>query len=225
MPALDVTVGWVGSLAWLVAVAVAALLVSLLLTDRAHLTHTEYVGALAVVTGALTAGYLWWAGIPAGSFLTARWGWGLLAGLAAGGLMSLGVTRMPATMPAEHGVRLAETLTWQGVVYGAAEAVLLSALPALIAWEWADEAEWGYAARFVAAMLASIAVIVAHHLGYPEFRDARMALPVVACGLLTVAFLLTGNVLAPVVGHILIHVAAVLRRTELPPERHPVAAA
>lgn len=73
-------------------------------------------------------------------------------------------------------------------------------------------------------LLASVAVIVAHHLGYAEFRNPRMVLPVIGCGVLTVAFLATGNAIAPALGHVLMHTAAVLHRTELPPQRHPVPA-
>jgi hypothetical protein len=43
----------------------------------------------------------------------------------------------------------------------------------------------------------------------------------VACGIQALAFLLTGNVLAPVVAHIVLHGELTLRGIEMPPTSHP----
>ena len=42
-----------------------------------------------------------------------------------------------------------------------------------------------------------------------------------ACGIQALAFLLTGNVLAPVVAHIVLHGELTLRGIEMPPTSHP----
>lgn len=64
-------------------------------------------------------------------------------------------------------------------------------------------------------------MILVHHLGYREFRTrtARKMLggALVGCGLQALAFLLTGNVLAPVVAHIVLHTQLTLRGNEMPP--------
>jgi hypothetical protein len=66
------TIAWGGALLWLLGIAAAAFLVSWILTDRLHLRRSPYVGALAALTAALTAGYLAWSGTgPA--FWTTRW--------------------------------------------------------------------------------------------------------------------------------------------------------
>jgi hypothetical protein len=71
------------------------------------------------------------------------------------------------------------------------------------------------------AIVGSLLVILVHHLGYPEFRQqavrAKLVGALVTCGSQALAFLLTGNVLAPVVAHILLHGQMILRRVELPP--------
>ena len=228
MPVPSTEVGWAGSLGWLLAVAAASFLVSWLLTERVRLGHTAYVGALAVVTAALSAGYLAWSGVSLSALLTDSWGWALLAGVLSGALTGYGISQLAPSLPGEHGARLAGTLAWQGVVYGVSEGILLSALPALVTWEWVDSAgwtgAWGSIGRFVLPLLASLLVIVTHHLGYAEFRSPQMVLPVIGCGVLTVAFLATGNVIAPALGHVLMHTTAVLHRTELPPQRHAAAA-
>lgn len=229
MPIPTEAAPWQGSLLWLLALALAAFLVSWLVTDRWHAGRTPYVAVLAVVTAVFTVGYLTWAGISAVDFVTTRWLWGVVAALLTGAVLAYGMTHMAATVPPEHGARRAERLAWEGVVYGVSEGLLLSTLPALMTWEAVHELGWsgapGTLSRALLPLVASVVVIVVHHLGYPEFRAPReMALPVVGCGLLTVAFQVTGNLLTAPLGHVIMHGAAVLHRTELPPHREPAAA-
>jgi hypothetical protein len=70
-------------------------------------------------------------------------------------------------------------------------------------------------------MVGALFVILVHHLGYREFRTraARKMLggALVGCGIQALAFLLTGNVLAPVVAHIFLHWQLTLRGNEMPP--------
>lgn len=79
MPVPTLATPWAGSLLWLAGLSVVAFAVSWLLADRLHLGRFLYIGALLVVTGALSAGYLAWLGVSVGDILTAHWGWGLLA--------------------------------------------------------------------------------------------------------------------------------------------------
>jgi hypothetical protein len=78
-----------------------------------------------------------------------------------------------------------------GVAYGIAEGVLLSALPAMIIWHAAASAQWSTAASWGAALLASLALIFVHHLGYWDYRNRQVIPVLIGCGLLTVAFLAT----------------------------------
>ena len=64
-------------------------------------------------------------------------------------------------------------------------------------------------------------MIAVHHLGYREFR-ARTARKMfsgalVGCGIQALAFILTGNLLAPVVAHIVLHWQLTLHGNEMPP--------
>jgi hypothetical protein len=102
---------------------------------------------------------------------------------------------------------------------------------ASVALGWTDGG-WERVGAGVLAILGALFVIVVHHLGYAEFRtkEGRFALfgAMAVCGLQAVAFLLTGNVLAPVVAHIVLHGQLLLRGDELPPavrvQRHPISA-
>ena len=107
-------------------------------------------------------------------------------------------------------------------MYGVAEALLLSVLPALVAWQTLSALGWtqswmGVVFSGVLALGASEVVIVAHHLGYREFRGPQIVEPVGTCGILSLAYLLTQNPLAAVGGHIVLHALSVLRCIELPP--------
>jgi hypothetical protein len=112
---------------WLLALLGSGFLVSWLATDVGHTPRSRYILVLAVVTAALTGGYL-----------------------------------APRTPPGW-------TTTGPGVV-----------------------------AAWIVALVVSVAMIVVH-LGYRNYRNRRMLSAVAGCGLLTVSFLATGSVLAPVI--------------------------
>jgi hypothetical protein len=226
MYTIDVT--WPQAAAWMAGLLGAGFLVSWLATDVRHTPRNLYILILAVVTSGLTGGYLVWAGVDVAGFGTHRAAWGVLGGMVVALPVSRGITRLPATRRTERAA--AGTLAWEGLVYGITEGVLLSALPALVVWNAADTAGWtagwpGIVATWITALLASAVMIAVHHFGYWDYRN-RQVLPVIAgCGLLTLAFLVTGSVLAPVIGHIAMHIAGILHGVELPPHAHTDAAA
>lgn len=217
-----------GAAAWTVLVAATAFVVSWLFANRLRLGRSAYVGVLFAVTAAVSTAYVLAAGGDVGDLLALGSLRGLAGGLVVGAITATAMRRMPATLHRTRRQRIAAA-GWEGVVYGIAEGVLLSALPALVAWQGAEALGWeGTSARvtrWTAALLASAFVIVVHHLGYWEYRN-RMLVPItLACSLLTVAYLVTGSVLAPVVGHVLMHLAALRHGTELPPHVRPAAVA
>jgi hypothetical protein len=107
-----------------------------------------------------------------------------------------------------------------------AEAVLLATLPVLAVWQATDalgwmDTTWAKVGSGALAVVGALFVILVHHLGYRKFRATaagkmlRGAL--VACGIQALAFLLTGNVLAPIVADIVLHCQLTLRGNEMPP--------
>lgn len=128
--------------------------------------------------------------------------------------------------PHRTGHELRTALVWEGIVYGYSEGLLLAALPVLVTWQMlsgVSEIPSGSAPLWAGAIAvgAALVVILVHHLGYAEFR-APAARPMligafVTCGLQALAFLLTGNLLAPIVAHVLLHTQMLLRGIELPP--------
>ncbi len=214
------SVSWGGSVLWLIGIAVASFLVSWVLTDRIGLRRGVYVGALPFVTGAFTAGWMAWSGAGT-AFWTNHRIWGLVGAVVTGAFLSFGVSRAPATASQDRRMGAGEFL-WDGVVYGAAEGLLLSVLPVAVTWQAFASSGWTVGWRGILAGLASLAasavVIVVHHLGYPEFRSSRIGFPVMGCSVLSVGYLFTGSPIAAMGGHFILHVAMMLRGVELPPQ-------
>ena len=207
---------WVG-LAWFGALTVAAFLVTWLATDLLKMRRTPFIAILFLVTAGLTAGHVAWTGAGA-RFVTYHWAWGILGGVVASASMLAMARRIPQ---GPHRGRYLHLLPWEGGVYGVAEGVLLSVLPVAMLWQlsrsfgWTDGATT--AGAIALAIVGSAFVIAVHHLGYPEFRNTLMRFPVALCTVLSIAYLVTGSLLAPVLGHIVVHVAMLRRGLELPP--------
>jgi hypothetical protein len=222
MPTAATSISWLGALGWLAAIAAASFLAAWVLTSRLGVRRTPYILVLALATGGLTWGYLTWSDTTLTSFATTRWGWGLIGAAVTGALLAR-LSRHQPSGPRPRGRRLTATLAWEGVVYGSTEGLLLSVLPVLVTWQAFAANGWtsGIGRSLVAgivAMVASLAVIVIHHLGYRGFHSRAALVPVmVGCGLLSLAYLLTASPLAAVGGHIVLHTALNLRGTEMPP--------
>jgi hypothetical protein len=221
----DPAFGWQDAAAAFAVISIVAFLVTWVATDLGHVSRTPYVAILSVTTFGLAAGYLAWSGSSVAELMTAGWGWGILAGVIAAALVAPLVRRLPAGARA-HGHELVGRLLWEGVVYGSAEAILLATLPVLAVWQateslgWTGPA-WSKLSSGALAVIGALFVIAVHHLGYRQFRTraARKMLggALVGCGVQALAFLLTGNVLAPVVAHIVLHTQLTLRGNEMPP--------
>ena len=71
------------------------------------------------------------------------------------------------------------------------------------------------------ALLASLGVAAAYHLGFAEFRGPSLAGPLIGNGIITLSYLLTGSPVAPILAHVIMHAAAVFHGMEttaqLPP--------
>ncbi len=226
MPVPDPSFGWQDATAAFAIIAVVAFLVTWVVTDLGHVSRTPYVAILTVTTFSLGAGYIAWSGTSVADLVTAGWVWGILGGLVAAAVVVPLVRRLPAGRPRPEGSQLVGRLLWEGVVYGSAEGVLLATLPVLAVWQATDalgwtDTTWAKVGSGALAVVGALFVILVHHLGYREFRTraARKMLrgALVGCGLQALAFLLTGNVLAPVVAHIVLHTQLTFRGNEMPP--------
>jgi hypothetical protein len=62
----------------------------------------------------------------------------------------------------------------------------------------------------VLALASSLLVIAVYPFGYPEFRGPQVILVVVGVGIQSLLTLLTGSPIVVVLGHIAMHITAVL---------------
>jgi hypothetical protein len=225
MPVADSLFGWREAIAAFAVISVVAVLVTWTVTDLGRVSRTPYIAILTLTTLGLAAGYVAWSGTSVDDLVTAGWGWGILGGVVAAALVVPLVHRLPSGFRPE-GSQLVGRFLWEGIVYGTAEAILLATLPVLAIWQAAHalgwtETPWPRAASGALAVSGALLVIALHHLGYREFRARasrkRLLGALLGCGIQALAFLLTGNVLAPIVAHIALHWQLTLRGSEMPP--------
>jgi hypothetical protein len=225
MPSADPGFTWEEALAAFGLIVVVAFLVTWVLTDLLRIPRTPYIAMLFVVAVGLGAGYCAWSGSSANELFTSGVVWALVAGLVAAAVSVPLVRKLPAH-PHTNGSDLVGLMLWEGLVYGIAEAVLLATLPVLAVWQTCDalgwtDGGWARVGSGALALVGSLVVILVHHLGYRQFRTraGRPALfgALAVCGVQAVAFLASGNALAPIVAHIVLHGQLLMRGGELPP--------
>ncbi len=215
---------WWGSVLWLVALAISSFGIAWLSGTRLHIRKGTYIPLLFTLTAVFFVGYALWLDVGLSALVTNRWPWGIGAGLVIGGLLSFPARRRPVDRPIT-GRQRTTALAWEGVVYGVAEGVLLSALPPFMMWQVVHSLGWsgaaGDLAQWALPLLATALVVIVHHLGYWNYRN-RVLVPVtLALTVLAAGFLLTASWLTPAVAHIVLHATLVVRGSEMPPQDRP----
>jgi hypothetical protein len=64
-------------------------------------------------------------------------------------------------------------------------------------------------------------IIIAHHLGYWEYRNRLLLSISFGCGLLSLGYLVTASPIVPTLGRVLGHATSLVHGAELPPHPHP----
>lgn len=151
---------------------------------------------------------------PIGRMLARRWVLAVALGVIFAGVMSFLVLRQDATAR-PSGPTLAGALIWRGVVYGAADGLLLSSFPILavfaaFAGSPLRKSAGGKIKVGALALAASLAMTAAYHAGYSDFRSAKIANPLAGDVIWSVPTLVTLNPVAAPIAHVGLHVTAVL---------------
>ena len=184
-----------------------------------HLPRTRFLLPYVLASCTLLHSFLRSQGVSLHRLWTERW----RAGVVGATLVSIfgiaSVLRQPAgTRP--EGVSLVLMVLWAGVVYGAVDALLLTVLPVLAIQDAGDSGRPNVT-TVVVGLTANLAITAAYHVGFPEFRGAALIAPLLGNAAFTLAYLLTRSPLAPMLGHMAMHTAAVLHGMEstvqLPP--------
>lgn len=132
-------------------------------------------------------------------------------GVLAGAFMVAFVLSGPAS-PRPGAAELAGAIVWLGVVYGTLDALLLSVFPLLVARRLCDAspapAARGRAAQPLVALAICVLLTISYHLGFPEFRGVGMVGALIGNVVMTISGLATRSALAPVLAHVVLHIAA-----------------
>jgi hypothetical protein len=155
-----------------------------------------------------------------------RWAIGL--GLVFAALMVF-IVLQDASTAHPHRWTFVGAILWRGVAYGAIDGLLLSSFPILATFAafsgkpLRERSRRAVAAIAALALAMSIAFTAVYHLGYPEFRGAKLKKPVAGDVIWSAPTLLTLNPLGALIAHVSLHVAAVTHSyntpTFLPPHR------
>ena len=213
------------NLAWFVGGLAFAFLVPFAFADTLDLPRDVFYG---IYVASVLAFFLLWAkatGQALGPMVRRRWMLAVGLGLAAAAILVLVVLQKDSTTRPE-GIELLGALLWRGVVYGAADGLLLSAFPILAVFAIfegtrARQRLTGKIAIGLAALLASMVMTATYHLGYSDFRSAKLRQPVAGDVVWSAPTLLTLNPVGAPIAHAGLHVSAVLHSYEtdlfLPP--------
>ena len=100
-----------------------------------------------------------------------------------------------------------------GLIYGAVDAIMLSIVPVLSIYGARPGDDLTHSSRIRMAglaLVASVIIAAAYHLGFAEFRSVALIKPLMANLVVTTAYLLSGSPLAPIVAHVILHTTAAL---------------
>lgn len=198
---------------WLLVGLLMAFLLPFLFTDLTSMDRDLYYGILAACVFGFVARWLQATTEPR-TLLLRNWRWGIVLGLVFFGLMVPVVLREPST-PHPRGLDFAAAIVWRGIVYGFADGLLLSAFPIVavftaFAGRRALERWRGKVAVGALALAVSVLFTAVYHLGYSDFRGAKLRKPIAGDLMWSVPTLVTLSPLASPITHAGLHVSAVV---------------
>jgi hypothetical protein len=215
-------------LRWLIGGLALAFAIPFVFTDLIHVPRDLYYALDAVAVFAFVGVWAHSTQQPVRAFLVRNWRWALLLGVATGAVLMFTVLREDATAH-PGGWTFAGAILWRGIVYGAADGLILSVFPILAVFglfaakplrERSKKAVAGIGALALAASLLFTAV---YHVGYPDFRGSKVSKPVTGDVIWSAPTLLTLSPLGAPIAHIALHVSAVVHSYQtdlfLPPHR------
>lgn len=220
---------WYACLGWVVAAALLGFAISALFSGLLRLPRNLYLIPYIAIISLFLYAYLKWSGLVLGDLMRHHWVWGLIGAVLLAIFTVNNILSQPAS-PRPEGFSLAFDLLWSGVMYGLIDALLLSVLPVLATWQAFNLLNWtanwpGKILVGLLAVVASLFVTAAYHLGYPEYRGAGLFGPVIGNTSMTLGYLLTNNPIAAIFSHIAMHIAGVLHGpasvVQLPPHYLP----
>ena len=201
-------------LAWLGGGMAVAFLVPYVVADRIGLQRDLYYGVCAAAVAGLFIGWSRDTSQSLREMCARRWKLAVVLGVVAAGAMAFIATRQDVSGPHPAGLTLVGAVAWRGVVYGAADGLLLSAFPILLVFAALKNSKLrkragGVIAVGAVAMIASMAMTAVYHAGYSDFRSSKLSKPVTGDLVWSIPTLATLNPIGAPIAHIGLHVSAV----------------
>jgi hypothetical protein len=213
---------------WLAGGLVLAFSVPFVFADLLAVPRDGYYAIYAVTVVTFLALWIRRTAQPLAVILRRRWRLSIALGFALAAVMAAIVLRDPSTAH-PHGWTFTGEILWRGLVYGAIDGLFLSSFPILATFAAFSakplrrRSKKAVAAIGMLALAISIAFTAVYHLGYPDFRGAKLKKPVAGDLIWSVPTLATLNPVGAPLAHIGLHVAAVTHSYEtptfLPPHR------
>jgi hypothetical protein len=216
---------WWHYLVWVLAATLLGGALSALFAGWLHLPRRIFLVIYTVCAGVFMIAFARWSAINLLALILQNWAWGMIVGAITAAYLVVKVRSQPNSQGLRGGMLFFD-LGWLGLVYGLMDALFLNVIPVLATWAAFSRLGWteswlGMVATGLLALLASLLVTAVYHLGYPEFRNARLGLVLFGNSMITLAYILPGNPLGAMISHITMHIAAVLQGPEttiqLPP--------
>jgi hypothetical protein len=192
---------------------VLAFLLPYLLADRIGRQRDVYYGVYAASVAILFAGWARDTRQPVREMCARRWKLAVLLGVISAGAMAFLATRQDVSGPHPGGLAFVGAIAWRGVVYGAADGLLLSAFPILLVFAALKNTRLrkrvgGVIAVGAVAMVASLAMTAVYHAGYGDFRSSKLTKPLTGDLVWSIPTLATLNPIGAPIAHIGLHVSA-----------------
>jgi hypothetical protein len=192
-----------------------AFLVPFVVADALGLQRDLYYALYVAAVIGLFVGWARDTGQSLRAMFARRWQWAVGLGLVFAGISVFIALRAEGSSPHPGGLTFASAIVWRGLVYGAADGLLLSAFPILVVFAALRDSRLrrragGLVAVGAVAMVASLAMTAVYHLGYSDFRSSKLRKPVTGDLVWSVPTLATLNPIGAPIAHMGLHVSAVV---------------
>jgi hypothetical protein len=212
--------------AWFAGVSAMAFVVPLVFSSYLELQHDLYYLVYFTSVAAALAVYVRACDVDVVEVVGRNWKLSVVLGLASGGFVTWSVLGRIDPTPHPAGAYFVFEILWRGALYGAVDALLLSAFPGLIAWNLMQGNVAG-AGRRTSYGLLTLALVVAitatYHAGYKALQNVRgISQPEIGNTIISVPMIVSANPVGSVLAHVSMHLAAVTHSYEskdrLPPQ-------
>ena len=208
--------------AWLAGGMAGAFLVPFVAADQLGLQRDLYYALYAAAVVALFVAWARDTGQSLREMVARRWRLAVGLGIAFAAISTFIATRAEGGADHPGGIEFISAIVWRGIVYGAADGLLLSAFPILLVFAALRDSRLrqrtgGVIAVGAVAIAASLAMTAVYHAGYSDFRSDKLRKPVTGDLIWSVPTLATLNPVGAPIAHVGLHVGAVVHNydTEL----------